>query len=184
MCASDSVCKIAVAKNRKLAIARGISNERASEIGLPVSIDSARANFSRSRSINAAIRSRKFERSAAVFFNQSRNAFSAAATARSTSCPSLSATCEYGLPVAGSMLSRYRPLIGSTNSPLMKLRTWSRSVRMQSENKRILEGSRIARAHGVQAVLAFGWVCVSNGPDTAASEDRLLGEWPHIYRFQ
>jgi len=59
--------------------------------------------------------------------------------------------------VAGSTLSRYRPLIGSTNSPLMKLRTWSRSVRMQSENKRILEGSRIARAHWVQAVLAFGW---------------------------
>ena len=75
MCASDSVCKIAVAKNRKFATARGISNERASEIGLPVSIDSARANFSRSRSINSAIRSRKFDRSPAVFFDQSQNAF-------------------------------------------------------------------------------------------------------------
>jgi hypothetical protein len=94
MCASDSVCKIAVAKNRKFAIARGMSNERASEIGLPVSIDSARANFSKSRSIKSAIRSRRFDRSAAVFFDQSCNAFSAAATARSTSCASLSATCE------------------------------------------------------------------------------------------
>src|SRR5437762_13803635 len=102
MYASDSVCRIAVAKKRKLATARGISNERASEIGLPVSIDSARENFSRSRSIKSAIRSRKHERSAAGLFDQSGNAFSAAATARSTSRASLSATCEYGLPVAGS----------------------------------------------------------------------------------
>ena len=49
------MCKIAVAKNRKFATARGISIERASAIGLPVSIDSARANFSRSRSIMARI---------------------------------------------------------------------------------------------------------------------------------
>ena len=130
MCASDSVCRIAVAKNRKFATARGISNVRASEIGLPVSIDSARANFSRSRSIKSAIRRRKRERSVVGFFDQSQNAFSAAATARSTSRASLSATSEYGLPVAGSMLSRYRPVIGSTNSPLMKLRIWSGSGRM------------------------------------------------------
>src|SRR5215468_2045118 len=134
MCASDSVCKIAVAKNLKFATARGISNERASEIGLPVSIDSARANFSRSRSINSDIRSKKRERSAAPCLDQSRKAFSAAATARSTSCASLSATCEYGLPVAGSMLSRYRPLIGSTNSPLMKLLIRVGSVRMVERN--------------------------------------------------
>ncbi len=43
------------------------------------------------------------------------NAFSAAATASSTSRASLSGTCEYGLPVAGSMLSRYFPPTGSTN---------------------------------------------------------------------
>ena len=95
-----------------------------------LSIDSARANLSRSRSINSAIRSRKFDRSAAGFCDQSRNAFSAAATARSTSCASLSATCEYGLPVAGSTLSRYFPLTGSTNWPLIKLRTWNGSARM------------------------------------------------------
>src|SRR2546422_2959610 len=120
MCASDSVCRMAVAKNRKLLAARGMSSVRASEIGLPVSIDSARASFSRSRSIKSATRKRIFERSAAGFFDQSENAFSAAATARSTSCASLSATCEYGLPVAGSILSRYRPPTGSTNSPSMK----------------------------------------------------------------
>ena len=33
---------------------------------------------------------------------------------------SLSGTCEYGLPVAGSMLSRYLPPTGSTNWPSMK----------------------------------------------------------------
>src|SRR2546426_1002144 len=120
MCASDSVCRIAVAKKRKFATARGTSSERASEIGLPVSIDSARANFSRSRSIRSAMASRDRERSATGFLDHSVNAFSAAATARSISRASLSATCEYGLPVAGSMLSRYRPPTGSTNSPSMK----------------------------------------------------------------
>src|ERR1044071_1131953 len=35
---SDCVCKIAVAKNRKLAIARGMTGVRASVIGFPVSI--------------------------------------------------------------------------------------------------------------------------------------------------
>src|SRR5215831_11590259 len=121
MCASDPVCRIAVAKNRKFAIERGMSSVRASEIGLPVSIDSARANFSKSRSIRSAIRSKKRDRSAAGCLDQPGVAFSAAATAKSTSYASLSATCEYVLPVAGSILSRYRLLIGSTNSPLMKL---------------------------------------------------------------
>src|SRR6266404_606459 len=65
MCASFSVCKIAVAKNRKLLAARGMSRERASESGLPVSIDSARASFSKSRSIRSAMRKRIFDRSAA-----------------------------------------------------------------------------------------------------------------------
>src|SRR5262249_52703272 len=119
---------IAVAKNRKFATARGISNERASEIGFPVSIDSARANFSRSRSIKSATCKRNRERSAAGFFDQLMNAFSAAAAATSTSRASLSATCEYGLPVAGSILSTYFPLIGSTNSPSMKFWIWSDSV--------------------------------------------------------
>ena len=114
MCASDSVCTIAVAKNREFAMAREISSVRASEIGLPVSIDSARANFSSSRSIRSAMRSRKRERSGAGFFDQLRKALSAAATARSTSCASLSVTCEYGLPVAGSTLPRYQLPVRST----------------------------------------------------------------------
>ena len=45
--------------------ARGMSRLRASESGLPVSIDSARASFSRSRSIRSAMRRRMRDRSAA-----------------------------------------------------------------------------------------------------------------------
>jgi len=82
-------------QDRRCKELKGISSVRASEIGCPVSIDSARANFSGSRSIESAIRSRKRDRAAAGFFDQSRKAFSAAASARSTSCESLSATCEY-----------------------------------------------------------------------------------------
>src|SRR2546423_3448687 len=134
-CASFSVCRIAVAKKRKLLAARGMSRLRASEGGWPVSIDSARANFSRSRSIRSAMRSNRPERSAAGVRDQSGNAFSAAATASSTSRASLSATCEYALPVAGSMLSRYLPPIGSTNWPSIKLRILviSNAVRMIME---------------------------------------------------
>ena len=65
-----------------------------------------------------------------VFFDQSRNAFSAASRQdqhRVRRCP---ANCEYGLPVAGSTLSRYRPLTGSTNRPSMKFRIWNGSARM------------------------------------------------------
>ena len=47
----------------------------------------------------------------------------------STSRASLSATCEYGLPVAGSMLSRYFPPTGSTNWPSMKFWICGDSVR-------------------------------------------------------
>src|SRR6516165_595090 len=46
--------------------------------------------------------------------------------------------------------------IRSTNWPSMKLRTWSRSVRMRSENKRIPEASRIARARSGRMRLPFG----------------------------
>jgi hypothetical protein len=48
-----------------LLAARGLSSVRASESGLPVSIDSARASFSRSRSIKSAMRNRMRDRSAA-----------------------------------------------------------------------------------------------------------------------
>ena len=143
MCASDSVCRIAVAKKRKLLAARGMSKERASESGLPVSIDSARASFSRSRSIRSAIRKRIFERSAAGLRDQSANAFSAAATARSTSAASLSGTCEYGLPVAGSMLSRYFPPTGATNWPSMKFWTLCRVIDYEHDHEQEQERNNL-----------------------------------------
>src|SRR5205823_9147446 len=114
--------------------------------GLPVSIDSARASFSRSRSIRSAIWSRNFDRSAADFLDQSTNAFSAAATATSTSRSLLSATCEYGLPVAGSILSRYFPPIGPANWPSMKSWICGDSVRTR-ESKRsthLRQGASVA----------------------------------------
>src|SRR5262249_49812389 len=62
-------------------------------------------------------------------FDHSGNAFSAAVTAASTSLASLSGTWEYGLPVAGSILSRYFPPIGSANLPSMKFWICGDSVR-------------------------------------------------------
>src|SRR5207253_9729606 len=140
MCASDSVWRIAVAKKRKLLAARGMSSVRASDRGLPVSIDSARASFSRSRSVKSAMHRRIFDRSAADLRDHSGKAFSAAATASSTSRVSLSATCEYGMPVAGWMLSRYLPQAGSANLPSMK----------RSEERRVgeEEGARVGVGEG------------------------------------
>src|SRR5215831_3962300 len=119
---------MAVAKKRKLLAARGISRLQANERGLPVSIDSARASFSRSRSINSTIRRRIRDRSAVEVDDHPGNAFSAAATALSTSLLSLSGTCEYGLPVAGSILSRYFPPPGGTNWPSIKFWIWTDSI--------------------------------------------------------
>src|SRR6266446_3166267 len=159
MCASFSVCKIAVAKNRKLLAARGMSRERASESGLPVSIDSARASFSRSRSIRSAMCRRIFDRSAAGFFDQSTNVFSAAATARSTSRASLSATCEYGFPVAGSMLSTYLPPTGSTNRPSIKFRIWSGSaVNAQHSTSNAQRAIRMAVREGFEPFAEYSQV--------------------------
>ena len=56
-----------MAKNRKLLTARGISKERAIDSGLPVSIASARANFSRLHSIRSAMHNRIVERSPRLF---------------------------------------------------------------------------------------------------------------------
>src|SRR5207237_10701046 len=92
------------------------------------SIDSEGARFARSGSINSAMRRRMRERSAVAVFDQDGKALSAAATARSTSRASLSGTNEYGLPVAGSTLSRYFPPTGSTNWPSMKLGILTDSV--------------------------------------------------------
>src|SRR2546430_12199822 len=85
MCASDSVWRIAVAKKRKLLAARGMSRVCASESGLPVSIDSARASFSRSRSIKSAMRRRIRDRSVADVCDHPANAFSAARSEEHTS---------------------------------------------------------------------------------------------------
>src|ERR1700736_4440880 len=82
------------------------------------------------------MRKRILDRSAAGFVDQSTNSFSAAATARSTSCVSLSATCEYGFPVAGSMLSMYFPPTGSTNLPSMKLSILGDSLSTYQKSKR------------------------------------------------
>ena len=106
---------MAVAKNRKLATARGMSIFRARASGLPESTDSIRANSSSRASMRSAIASRRRERSAAGVRDQPANAASAARTARSMSAASLSGTSEYGSPVAGSTLSRNFPAAGSTS---------------------------------------------------------------------
>src|SRR5206468_2480266 len=81
-CDSEWTCRPAVAKNRKLLAARGMSSERAREIGLPVSTLSARARSSESASIREAIASSRRARSSAGARDQAGNAFLAAATAR------------------------------------------------------------------------------------------------------
>ena len=68
------VCRIAVAKKRKLAEARGMSSVRASDTGLPVSSDSASASSSSRASIRSAIRSRRPERTAGGSADQAGNA--------------------------------------------------------------------------------------------------------------
>jgi hypothetical protein len=151
-----------VAKKRKLLAARGISRVRASESGLPVSIDSAHASFSRSRSIKSAIRSRNFDRSAADFLDQSTNAFSAAATAASTSRASLSATCEYGFPVAGSILSRYFPPTGSTSWPSMKFWICGNSVRTPEFKRSIRLRQPAAQTKGESRGYGMARVSTSN----------------------
>ena len=118
-CDSEWKCRMAVAKNRKLLAARGMSSDRASRRGLPVSTHSAQASFSRFASIRSAIRRRRAERCTAGVRHQAGKAFSAASTERSTSRSSPSGTREYAFPVAGSRLSRYRWETGSTSSPLI-----------------------------------------------------------------
>ena len=91
-CASVLVCKIAVAKKRMLAIARGISTERATCKGFPESILSANAKASRSRSINPANFNISEERSCAVVADHEGNACFAASTASCTSSDELAAS--------------------------------------------------------------------------------------------
>jgi hypothetical protein len=80
-------------------------------------------------------------------------------------------------------LSQAHALPRPTNWPSIKLRIWNRSVRMQSENKRILEASRIARAHWVPMRLAFaqGARAFPAAPIQQRQRSRTRGEWPHIY---
>jgi hypothetical protein len=62
-------------------------------------------------------------------------------------------------------------------------RLWSRSVRMQLENKRILEASRIARAHWVRAALALALSARAfpAAPIQQRQRSKTRGKWPHIY---
>src|SRR5205823_3088969 len=115
------VCRIAVAKKRKFAIARGMSSMRARLNGFPLSLASVSASSSKFRSIKSASRSSSFDRSAAGVFDHAGNAARAAATARSMSSASLSGTSAIDSSVAGLMSSKYFPPAGATNSPPMKL---------------------------------------------------------------
>ena len=96
------------------------------KVGLPVSIDSARANFSRSRSIRSAMRKknpRTFRRP--VCATSRRNAFSAAATASSTSRQSLSALANRACPSPARCCRDTCPPTGATKSPSMKFGIWN-----------------------------------------------------------
>jgi hypothetical protein len=60
------VCNTAVAKNRKFAADLGISTDRASPTGFPVSIDSIRESRSRFASIRSASFNNRLARSVAA----------------------------------------------------------------------------------------------------------------------
>jgi hypothetical protein len=98
-----------------------MSTERAREMGLPVSRDSASARRSRLESMRSARRRRMRERSAAEVLLQAGNAAAADLTAASMSAESESGVRAKGEPVAGSKLSRYWPAEGGTFLPPMKL---------------------------------------------------------------
>jgi hypothetical protein len=101
-------------------------------IGLPPSIVSRTAN-SRARSCSClAIRNRYFARSLpGRSRHRSAYAVRAADTARSTSSVPASATVASFSSVAGSIVSKYRPLFGSTNRPSMN-RPYRSSIRTMS----------------------------------------------------
>ena len=145
MCASDSVCRIAVAKNRKFATARGISR-RARERNRLAGID----RFGASEFLQVA-----FDQIGDA--QQKARAFGCrcSLTNRKTLSPPqqpqdqrLVRRCprpaNTALPVAGSMLSRYFPLIGSTNSPSMKFRIWGDSLRTARDCKRLTRSAQRA----------------------------------------
>ena len=97
---------------------------RASLIGLPASMLSARASDSRSRSIRSATRERIRPRSPAGTRDHSGSTPRAASTARSTSRSSESGSRAYASPVAGSTSSSHAPHEGASKRPAMKFRTW------------------------------------------------------------
>src|SRR3989441_4212545 len=100
-----------------------MSTVRAAESGFPESIDSARASFSRSRSIRRASRRSSFDLSTTGVTDQVGKAWSAAATERSTSRASELATSAYVSPVAGSPSSSHSPQEAGACRPSMKFRT-------------------------------------------------------------
>src|SRR5439155_4786411 len=131
MCASLASCRIAVAKKRKFATARGMSRMRASVSGLPLSFDSSSASSSKFFSIRSASFSSSVERSAAVVRDHAGNARFAACTASSTSRPSLSGICAITSSVEGLTSSRYAPERGGAKLPPMKLATRNELLRIE-----------------------------------------------------
>src|SRR5437868_5081094 len=131
MCASVDVCRIAVAKNRKFAITRGMSRIRDSDSGFPLSADSSSASSSKFFSTRSASFSRSRERSAAGAADHPGNASRAARTASSISDASLSGTSAIGSSVDGLMSSKYAPEWGVTNEPPMKLAMRKELLRLE-----------------------------------------------------
>ena len=102
-------------------MAPSTSNMRASRTGLPLSIVSSRASSSARASSASATAKRSLPRlraSIPLHFPSSK-ARRAAATARSTSAASPSATCVSTSPVAGFTVSNVFPDAASTHSPPM-----------------------------------------------------------------
>ncbi len=90
-----------------------------SRIGLPLSIVSARAIFSRFCSIASAILLRIFALSVGLVLPQASFAACAASRAKLTSASDDLATSQNGLPVKGVIFSKYFPSTGFTHFPPM-----------------------------------------------------------------
>src|SRR5438067_2138810 len=131
MCASLASCRMAVAKKRKFATARGMSRRRARLSGFPLSRASSSASSSKFCSIRSASFSRSFDLSAAGVRDHDGNARLAACTASSTSRSSLSGIAAMTSSVEGSTSSRYAPERGGAKAPPMKLASRNELLRIE-----------------------------------------------------
>ena len=119
----------------------------------------------------------KFRSLCRDLLDQSTNAFSAATTAASTSRASLSATWEYGLPVAGSILSRYLPPTGSTSWPSMKFWICGDSVRTPEFKRSIRLRQPGAQTKGESRRYGVAWVSTSNSETHFKDEHGYSGHF-------